>query len=300
MKVNQKPDYITCISFPYNDSLREDEGDIASYKTLAEKEFHRSSNTLDIEQRIEGLLKILHEQNYYGGCVLTEWNYSISNRNYIQDSTYRAAFTVQCMINNLDKIDIFGIFYASDLLSAYSDTKTVLQGSSGIMTRDGIEKPVFHGFKFLNQLGKHILSKTDNCLITADDEGRAIRILVFNCQSPEANYYLLAEDTFKPTEVAHMFSNSSEEFNIKLEGLNLGSRVQVHQNILNEEYGSVLHHWIQMGCSHNLSRDDLQYLKNVSIPETVIEEIKVEDATVELDLELKTNEIRLICLTSAK
>ena len=299
LSAKQKPDYITCISFPYNDSIRNDINDLASYKELSTQEFRRSSNISDIEVRVKDLMEILRENNYSGGCILTDWNYSISNRNYLQDSTYRAAFTAQCMINNMNNIDVFGIFYASDLLSAYSDTKTVLQGSSGIMTRDGIEKPVFHVFKFLNQLGRHTFLKTDNCLVTGDSEGREIKILVYNCQPPDADYYLLSEDAFKPSEVAGMFSNEKETINLELKGLQLGKKVQIHQNILNEKHGSVLHHWLQMGCSHNLSREDLQYLKNVSVPETVIEEMVLDNSTVKLNLELESNEVRLIRITSA-
>lgn len=297
LKASQKPDYITCISFPYNDSIRASEnGVFDSYKVLAQKEFHRSTNISDVDDRISALIEVLRENNYDGKCVLTDWNYSVSSRNYLQDSTYRAAYTVRSVINSMDNIDICCIFYASDLLSAYSDTSSLLQGSAGIMTRDGIEKPVFHAFEFLGHLGKCILFKNDKCIITSDPQGKEITILMFNFQQPEADYYLLAEDGFEPTEVPHMFTHESESVNIKLSGLKLWRRAKIHQKILNEKHGSVLHHWIQMGCSHNLSREDLQYLKNVSIPETVIEEKPLVDTSLEMDIELDANEVRLIRL----
>lgn len=298
MKAGQQPDYFTCISFPYNDSLREAGKTIESYGIISDREFHRSLNISDIEIRIKSLLDILKKNGYAGGCVLTDWNYSISNRNYLQDSTYRAAFTAQCMIHNLENIDMFGVFYASDLLSAFSDTKTVLQGSAGIVSRDGIEKPVFHVFKFMTQLGRHIFLKTEHCLISGDSEGREIRILMFNCQPPEADYYLLAEDAFQPAEVDHMFSRKAEKFHITLKNSWFTDRVQIHQNILNEDHGSVLHHWIQMGCSRSLSREDLQYLRNVSIPETVINETVVKNSKLELDFELEANEVRFVKIIS--
>ncbi|SEA37370.1 Beta-xylosidase [Pseudobutyrivibrio sp. ACV-2] len=299
LTADEKPDYITCISFPYNDSIKDGDERIESYRTVGDREFHRSSNTLEIVDRIKGLTEILRANNYLGKCIITDWNYSISSRNYLQDSTFRAAYTAQCIINSMDDVDVFGIFYASDLLSAYSDTRSLLQGSAGILSRDGIEKPVFHAFRFLGQLGKQVFFKTDNCIITGNNDGSEIKILLHNCQSPEADYYLLSEDAFKPTEVSQMFSSKPLILKIKLEGVAFGDKVQIHQNILNEDHGSVLHHWIQMGCSHNLSREDLQYLKNVSIPETLIEEITIENSSLELNVELKPNEVRQICLRGA-
>ena len=296
LDAKEQPDYITCISFPYNDSIQEGDERIESYRVVGDREFHRSSNTLGIVERIKGLTEILKGKNYQGKCILTDWNYSISSRNFLQDSTFRAAYTTQCVITSMENVDMFGIFYGSDLLSAYSDTRSLLQGSAGILSRDGIEKPVFHVFKFLGQLGRRVILKTDNCIITGSEDGSEIKILIFNCQLPEADYYLLSEDTFKPTEVSQMFSSTPFSLKIKLEGLTFCKKVQIHQNILNEEHGSVLHHWIQMGCSQNLNREDLQYLKNVSVPETLINEMKIENSSIELNVDLKPNEVRLMCL----
>ena len=71
----------------------------------------------------------------------------------------------------------------------------------------------------------------------------------------------------------------------------------VRQQILNEQKGSILDKWIDFDCSPNLTRNDMEYLEKISIPEIIAETIRPLAGQLRISFKMEPNEIRLITLT---
>ena len=126
------PDIFTSAHFPYKKS------GLVDSRGFFEK--NPARNYLITETT--AIRRALDEAGFRGEYWVTEYGISASNRNFLQDSNYRSAATVDEILPVLANADTVGMFYASDLLSAFSDTMAELSGGGGILTKNGIRKPV--------------------------------------------------------------------------------------------------------------------------------------------------------------
>ncbi|MCM8709929.1 hypothetical protein M2651_02680 [Clostridium sp. SYSU_GA19001] len=74
---------------------------------------------------------------------VTEWNSTVSSRNYQNDSCYQAAYCVKNAADVLEKVDLIGFWVGSDQFTSANDSVEPINGGSGLLTRDGIKKPAF-------------------------------------------------------------------------------------------------------------------------------------------------------------
>lgn len=285
------PDIFTTIHFPYSLDSNEDSNNVyqMEYQKLPSRSFLRD--------QIELVQQQLAKNGFEGELWVTEWGCSVANRNYLQDSCFRSAFIVANTLQNVGRVDSMGIFYASDALNVFSDSHTILSGSAGLVSRNGICKPAYYAYRFLNRLGRYQLIQTDGCVITAENTSD-IRILCYNDKALGPNYYLSEENSFHPDELRKLFTDLDARIMELI--LNVGadeSPYIVRQQILNEQKGSILDKWIDFDCSPNLTRNDMEYLEKISIPEIIAETIRPLAGQLRISFKMEPNEIRLITLT---
>ena len=288
MDTQYLPDIFTSFHFPYLE--RQDMKDVSVY----EREISKNTKTDFLSAQILFVLKELKKMDFKGQNCITEWGVSLANRNYIQDSCFRGAFTVFNILKNYRYADALGIFYASDMLNVYADKKAVLQGSGGIVTRHGIPKPVFFALDFLGKLGKQVLRQSENGIITKDEDGN-FKILCFNLKVLGSAYYLLEENSYQPEEINRLFVNKdSKKIKITLSVPGDGQQVKIRHSIINDMYGSVLNQWIQLGCASDLQKEDIDYIRKTCVPGMILQNENIQNGKLVLNLTLAPNEVRLI------
>ena len=232
------PDIFTSLHFPYKKS------GIIDSRGYYEKNPDRNY----LISEISTIRKVLNESDFRGEYWITDYGISPSNRNYLQDSCYRAATTVDELLQILDHVDGVGIFFASDLMSAFSDTMAELFGSGGILTRNGIRKPVYYAFRFLRQLSNIRLAVSPNCCATAIYQGD-IQILCWNRKHLSPRYYMVDEDSFGIDDIPDLLENTNSLLlQLHLTGLEQ-SKYRIRQRVLNPERGSVLKKWAELAMS---------------------------------------------------
>lgn len=94
---------------------------------------------------------------------IDEWNFTVSNRNVINDSCEQAAYIIKNCMDVSDRVNLMAYWHALDTYSYYYDTDCVLNGDSGLITGDGICKPSFFAFWFLNRIQSNLLKKNSTC-----------------------------------------------------------------------------------------------------------------------------------------
>lgn len=290
LETKHRPDIFTVMVFPYTV-----EGSLLS-GGLYRSQFKKVASRGFLLEQITIIRKTLDEMNYQGELWVTDWGNSLANRNYIQDSCFRGAFLLENYLACQDKVDSLGVFYASDLLNAFFDSKALLSGSAGILSRTGICKPAYFAYRFLSRLGRFRIAQSENCIVTAESD-HDIRILCFNNKALGPKYYLYEENVYRPDELSRLFVSTaplSMELTIRM-----GQEQEtytVRQKVLNEHKGSILNKWIDFGCSTHLSRSDMRYLERTSTPEITMERVSSVEGVVRISLQLEPNEIRFITI----
>ncbi|WHY69038.1 helix-turn-helix domain-containing protein [Neobacillus sp. SuZ13] len=225
---------------------------------------------------------------------VTEWNISISNRNYLNDSSFKASYMVKNIVENLNQnhLKMMGYWLSSDIFSDFRDSKNILHGGAGLVTKNGIKKPSFHAFVLLKQLGEILVAKGDNYIVTKKS-GDRYQILCFNYKHFNYSYYLHPEGSTGIHEQYDIFENN-EPLNLSLEIQGIANgKYRVKELKLNRNHGSVLDEWLKFGAVNDIKSDEVDYFKQICVPYMKVEHSLVENHTIVLRGELQPHEVRL-------
>lgn len=278
-----EPDFISVYSYGY-DTLTKDD-------TYYVKKSRDSQYTLhQVEILKETLRKYgLEDKKIY----ITEWNFSISNRDIINDSCAMGAYVMQNLIQAERQLDGLAWWHATDLLTDYHDADLDLRGDNGILTSGGIPKPVYYAFEFFEKMQNQVVMKVDHMLITTNGRG-SFAIVCHNCKKPSYLAQLAAENrTPVDTEDDLFENNDSILLKVQLDHVQTGDYL-IKNHIVNQDHGSVLDLWQQMGSRRNLSRGEVEYLTRISVPDIVFKEVSAKSDVLNFELTLQPHEIRLI------
>jgi len=111
---------------------------------------------------------------------LTEWNSSPSSRDHTHDSLPAAAYAVKCNLDSIGLVDSLSYWTFTDVFEEQGAGDTIFHGGFGMINYQGIPKPVFHGYRFLNALGDELLARTSGAIVTRDQKAGRITALAYN------------------------------------------------------------------------------------------------------------------------
>lgn len=277
------PDIFTFISFPY---YQEDSPDKSIRKRMMDQLF--------IRHQAEKMHQLLKENDMNCRLCMTEWSNSLSNRNPLQDSCARGTYIIRNMMSVWKMVDMMGFWYGSDWLSAYFDSRQVLHGGAGILSKDGIPKPSYFAFYFLKRLGKYLLRIGNNYIITRDESGD-LYVLCYNHKEYSTYYYIKDEANYQAEEMNRLFQDEDSltlQFHLK----ELQNHVEyvIKKRTINQENGSVFNEWMQLSDGGNLGTDEINYLKMRCMPKIQIDRYYVTKNELAVSITLKAHEMTLL------
>ncbi len=227
---------------------------------------------------------------------ITEWNMGVSDRNVLNDSCFKGAFIIKNIIEVMDEVDFMGYWTITDFFSELSDTKLLLNGIGGLIQRNGIRKPAWHAFSFLNAAKDYLLSIDNYSLITTDNEDSYV-IICHNYQSLQFKFSLKPEDEFTINDQRSLYiRNDKLSLSLKVSNVKNGD-YKVRTSVVNERFGSIQGEWQNMHLATGLDEECLSYLRKRAIPSMSLSYISVNNHTITLDALLDPQEIRLIKIT---
>lgn len=225
--------------------------------------------------------------------IISEWSLSVSNRNILNDSVFKGAYIVKACIDSLEKADKLAYWLASDLYSELADLSSILFGGTGLITRNGIRKPAYYAFEFMNSLGRQLIASGEHGMITEDADGD-YRIVCHNCKPLNFKYYNSPEKNLDLNCMTDYFENEEElGLSLRIDGVEDGVYV-VKSRFINRDNGSVQDEWMKIRQQDELSKRDIEYLKNISTPRINVEKIRAAQNRLVCDIRLLANEIRYI------
>lgn len=280
---NIKPDFLSFCSFQY-----------LAYLDNGKRYGQKSIDGDYIKNQIELLKVMLKEIDFeVKELHIDEWNFTVSNKNSLNDSCEQGAYILKNCIDMEGTIDFMAYWHGLDICSECYDSHAILNGDSGILSRDGIKKPSFYAFHFYHMLCPKCITKDSNAIVTTNGRDR-ITIACHNYKKLSARYVFAKEDTIERGEVDNYIENP-DSLALKFQFTNMKDGAYlIKMYYINKENGSSQDAWSKMDFIKELSKNEIDYLKNSAIPTMEMKMMTVQDGKCNLDIILKATEIRLI------
>lgn len=165
-------DFISTHSYGVKQGFLDEYGN--SGTVLAKEEYAVSGDVLQSRKEISESPKPDLELHY------TEWSSSYTPSDPIHDSYHEAAYVLQKLkqVGNAAQSMSYWVF--TDIFEESAPRFTPFHGGFGMLNTQGINKPVFYTYQFLNRLGKTELKNNDKeSWVCKDDKGN-IQILAWD------------------------------------------------------------------------------------------------------------------------
>ena len=182
-----QPDFFSVISYPYDPVPSQKNKHLLRYTCL-------SDDGDLIKRQVARVKKLLRTVGMDVPLYVTEWNCTISSRNYINDTCYKGTYVIKNVVDLLDEVDVMGYYSGLDLTAAYYDSQEILNGCPGLLTKDNICKPAYYAFRFLQRMGTYLVKSGENYLITATGH-LSYYIICYNYHPISHRYFQKPENT---------------------------------------------------------------------------------------------------------
>lgn len=268
-----------------------------SYELVQQNNLYFGKRSLDynfVKNQVDIFKRILEEEDFVPEELhITEWNFTISNRNCINDSCAQGAYVMKTCIESIGNADMMGYWHGSDLHTEFYDTDGILYGDNGLLTRDGIKKPSFYAFHFMHFAQSRMLGKTENALLTTNGRG-TYSIVCHNCKQFNYRYAMKEEKDIRIEEIDELYEDlDAVHLNFEIHHVENGNYL-MRVFYVNKDNGSVQNTWKDMEYLHNLSKGEIDYLRRSAMPKVELRKLKVEDGVLRVETKLLAHEIKAL------
>lgn len=279
------PDFLSVYLYPY---------EFTSTGEGAAPVFAHSSDEQWILHTLQSVRRTLSEHRLeHLPLHVSEWNFSISNRDYLNDSIFKASYILKNMTEALDENCLMGYWLYSDIFSEFRDSKRLLYGGAGLISKNGIKKPAFYAFAFLNRMGKQLIGRGRDYVLTKRS-GDRYQLLCFHYRHFELHYHGEMELGQSPEQLQESGGPLKPLVRkFRLEGLKDGS-YRLKRSFVSSERGSILKEWKTFGAVHDIRPDEIMFLKQICVPGISVEHVEVRNGWIEISSELLPHEVSLI------
>ena len=278
-----RPDFLSLYCYPY---IRGDEDGTAYARQSTDRDF--------LKNQLEMAESILRESPLKGVEMhVTEWSSTISNRNLLNDSCYKAAYILKGILDCFERTTLLGYWIGSDIFAEHVDTNLLLFGGCGLMNTRGIKKPAWYAYRFLNHMGKYLLYRGKNSLVTTNGNDN-YSIVCHNYRHLSYRYFLKREDELEIEKLYQLFEdNQPLQLNFQLTNVKNGT-YKIKTYSVSEEQGNVQKEWQRLGDTGSLSVTEIEYLKRICTPHIRIRTCQVTKNVLNFETRMLAQEIQYI------
>jgi xylan 1,4-beta-xylosidase len=278
-------DFISTHAYGVNQGYLDEHGNTGT--VLAPQEFAVSGDVLRSRDEITRS-SMPHLELHY-----TEWSSSYTPSDPIHDSYHEAAYILQKIKQVGTAANSMSYWVFTDIFEESAPRFEPFHGGFGLLNIQGINKPAFYAYQFLNRLGKTELANKDPTSLVGKD--------------PEGNIQVLAWDY---TYTHPMDSvNNQKYYNHDLPSKPKG-KLKIHiSNIPEGTYSLTVHKigyhcndaystYLSMGQPAQLTKIQVEQIKTLNDGSPVAKEIiRVGDGIpLEKELDLRENDVYLLDL----
>ena len=220
----------------------------------------------------------------------TEWSSSYSPRDPIHD-TYQNAPYVLNVLRHVDQ-DVTSMSYwtFTDIFEEPGPPSSPFHGGFGLLTREGLKKPTYYAYQFLNELGEtELVNSDENSWVCKDDQGN-VQVLIYDLHFPRQKN----ESNQSYFKRLHPTPKDLTPVNIKLTLPN-GHYILTMKRVgykSNDVYSA----YVEAGSPHTLSPHLFHALKKEEDAMETREQIRVRHNLFERSLPIGQNELLFVTL----
>jgi len=285
VKNNVPIDFVSAHSYGVNQGYLDEYGN--SGTVLAPQEFAVSGDVLQSRKEIAGSPKPSLELHY------TEWSASYTPADPIHDSYHEAAYVLQKLkqVGNAAQSMSYWVF--TDIFEESAPRFTPFHGGFGMLNTQGINKPVFYAYQFLNRLGNVELENTDKMSWATKDSKGNIQVLAYDFtythpgDSVNNQVYYIRDLPSKEKGKLKVNIAGVPEGNYSLEVYKVGYRI-------NDAYTT----YYDLGRPTQLTKQQVEQIKKINCGNPVSGEIvKVKaDGVFSKELSIHENDVYFLNL----
>ncbi|AKC82798.1 glycoside hydrolase [Verrucomicrobia bacterium IMCC26134] len=224
----------------------------------------------------------------------TEWSSSYTPADPFHDSYHSAAYILDKVKGAGNSVDSMSYWVFTDIFEEPGPRFTPFHGGFGLVNIQGINKPAFYAYQFMNRLGDTELQTVDTASWVCRDKRGGIQALIWD--------YSLEQPAPTESNQVHykrdLPSHSKWNTTLKLSGVSAGQYTLSVYRVgyrANDAYSA----YMDTGSPSQLSRAQIDYIKSMSDgkPERVSVIKVASDGTVHETFTLKDNDVCFITLT---
>lgn len=246
--------------------------------------------TDDFSLFIGGIKKIFKTLGVQDKPVyMTEWNFTMSHRNLISDTSFKTCYIMKNLLKNYDRLDSFCYWSLTDLIRENPLPPNQFHGGLGIYTSCGLRKGVFYVFYFANMLGDELIAARDGYFITR--KGDCYQIITY--------HYIHYGDLFASGELFDITEtnrytafDTTKDLDVFLQLTDIANgNYNVKEYFVNRHHGNAYDIWLEMGAIP-LSPQDTDLLRGLCVPGFHQSRLFTEKHTLTYTAQLEPFEIR--------
>ena len=216
---------------------------------------------------------------------VTEFNTSYRPDNPVHDTAYNAAYLAPVLAGGGDLVDSFSYWTFSDTFEEVGIPNAIFHGGFGLLTHRQVKKPTYHLYAFLARMGRDVLARGEDHLVTRDDRGR-VTVLAWQ---PVGG-------TDDPTEP----ERHEVRLSIPVGAAGADGSAYAHRSVVNDDAGNAFTAWQQLGRPASPTARQLDALHEAAEPVRSHRALAVADGRVDLRLTLARHEVTLVELDAVQ
>lgn len=225
----------------------------------------------------------------------TEWSTSYTPRDPVHDSYISATYILSKIKANQGQLQGMSYWTYSDLFEESGPPPTPFHGGFGLLNREGIRKPAFFAYKYLNALAGQSIATDDAQALLATDAGN-VTAVIWDFEQPEQK---LSDRPFY-TKVIPSHPAAPVKLTFKHLAPNAAYNVDVYRTGFhaNDAYST----YLEMGRPNELSATQIAQLSGLTrdLPEKHQFFSASKDGTLAITLPMNSNDVVLVKLVRTR
>ncbi|WP_432167455.1 GH39 family glycosyl hydrolase [Streptomyces sp. bgisy031] len=206
---------------------------------------------------------------------ITEFNSSYRPDNPIHDTAFHAAYLAPVLAAGGDLVDSFSYWTFSDMFEEVGVPTALFHGGFGLLTHRQVRKPTYHLYAFMARMGRDVLARGDDHLVTRHPDGR---VTVLAWAPPGTGRHTL-------------------RLSVPVGDAERGTAF-LRRSSVDDERGNAYTAWRRMGSPRSPRPHQLDVLHEAAEPSRSHLRLPTADFRADVDLTLERNEVTLVELSA--
>ncbi|MDR6339790.1 xylan 1,4-beta-xylosidase [Filimonas zeae] len=223
----------------------------------------------------------------------TEWSSSYTPADPLHDSYHEATFVLQKLKQSGTAANSMSYWVFTDIFEEPGPRYTPFHGGFGMLTIQGINKPVFYAYQFMNRLGKQQLVNKDPSSWVCKDQQGNLQALVWDYTYTQTDVEVNNQSLY----IRDLPAKTKGKLNINIANVPEGKYALELYKVgyrANDAYTT----YLDMGKPAGLSKEQVAQIKNINNGKAFHKEIvtvKNKEAFVK-ELDIRANDVFLLQL----